>query len=705
MAAVPGARRPIIVTGVNHQRLARAQLDALGIEGLILAEPQGRDSAPALIAAALWVARTDPAGILVAVASDHHIPDDAAFAAAVEAALPAAIGGHIVTFGVRPAEPSVAYGYIRVGAPLAGEPAVRRVDRFVEKPAQAQAEGLVAQGCLWNSGNFVGRADVLIDEATAHAPAVVDGVRDALVDGVAEGDLFRLGDSLGQAPKVSIDVAVMEKTARAAVLPIDYAWSDLGAWNAVWAALPQDDAGNAVSGRAVVRACRDSLVRVSAGGQVVAIGLTNMAVIVQDHSVLVTSLDQAPNLKPAVAELDARDGATRPAGGLDAPSAAARASGSKAWLWENALPLWWCFGADHGAGGFHERLGQDLTPVPMNRRARVQARQVHVYASAGMMGWPGPWASAVDHGLACLFDRYRRADGLFRASVDPAGAPAEEQALLYDQAFVLLALATAARARPDQAREMTARGEVLLAAIRRTFAHEGGGFRAHDGEAEFLANPIMHLFEAALAWIDAGAGACWRDLAAEIAALCETRLYNPTRPAIGEVFDSRWRAAPGVAGRIVEPGHQFEWAWLLERWACLGGQRSVREAAHGLYAVGERGVDPLTGLVFDAVLDDFSPHRTSSRLWPQTERVKAALLLAPTAPAGGAKYRAAARSSMAAIGAYLDTPVAGLWRDTPDRHGAEADTPALASSFYHLWGAIAAWEAADGPEGDGGPPR
>jgi mannose-1-phosphate guanylyltransferase / mannose-6-phosphate isomerase len=699
VAKAQGASPAVIVTGVAHAEQARAQIEADGGAETFLVEPVGRDSGPALLAAAAWIARTDPTGVALAVASDHHIPDEEAFAAAVEAALPAAAAGHIVTFGVTPTYAATGYGYIRPGAALAVAPAVRAVGRFIEKPDETRARELVDEGCLWNSGNFMFRADILLEEAARHAPEMLDAVQRALESGRSEEGIFQLGAPFAQAPKISIDVAIMEKTARAAVLPIDYAWSDLGAWDAVWAASQGDAEGNVVSGAAVVHDSTGCLVRAGDGARLVVIGAQNLAVVAHGGEVLVVALDRAADLKPALAalaELDARAADIPEPGELEAAGRRL-----KAWLFEDALPLWWCFGGDHLGGGFHEALGQDLAPARLDRRVLVQARQAHVFATAGLMGWPGPWPAAVDHGLDYLTDRYRRADGLYRRAVDRGGAVVDDVARLYDQAFVLLALATSARALPGHRPKLETEARSLAGAVRRTFECEGGGWRADDASPSYLADPIMHLFEATLAWSEVSEDPAWRDWASEIAGHFLTRMVDAEGGRIVEEFDARWRPSLGPEGRRLEPGHHFEWAWLLERWSRMTGQAGPREVARSLYASGERGVDPRTGLVFDALSDDFSLLETTSRLWPQTERLKAALALARGESGEDLALEAAARSAAGAIQAYLETPVAGLWRDAPGAAGARETGPAPASSFYHIVGAIEALQQPGGLTGRG----
>jgi mannose-1-phosphate guanylyltransferase/mannose-6-phosphate isomerase len=301
--AIDGALAPVIVVGAAHLGAARAQLAAIDVKATLLVEPQGRDSGPALIAAALWIARTDPAAIALAVSSDHHIPDAVAFAASVKSAAMAAQRGEIVTFGVAPHHPATAFGYIEPGAATQGAAGVRRVIRFIEKPDAVRAAAFVGAGYLWNSGNFVFRVDALLGQAALHAPRMLDAVQASIVSCVNRDGVVEIGARFLEAPKLSIDVAVMEKTAAAAVLAIDYAWSDLGSWRAVWAASAKDAAGNAVSAQAAAPMSENCLIRADDGVQVLAVGLKNIAVIVHNGQVLVCDLDASADLKVAIAAL------------------------------------------------------------------------------------------------------------------------------------------------------------------------------------------------------------------------------------------------------------------------------------------------------------------------------------------------------------------------------------------------------------------
>lgn len=352
----------------------------------------------------------------------------------------------------------------------------------------------------------------------------------------------------------------------------------------------------------------------------------------------------------------------------------------KTWLLNDAYPLWWKAGYDHVRGGFHEKLDLSGEPVEAPRRARVQPRQIFAYAVAGELGWDGPWREAVRSGLDWYLAHYFRPDGLIRALVSPEGAVLDDSVALYDQAFGLFALATA-YAVLDKPPELAERADRLLAQLKATLKHPIAGFEeANPRVLPLLSNPHMHLFEAALAWTEAGGGAHWRDLADEIAGLALSRFIDPVSGGVREYFDGDWKPAAGIDGRIVEPGHQFEWAWLLLRWAKIAGREDAAQAAGRLIAIGEGpGVDPARGVAMSQLLDDMSVHDAQARLWPQTERIKAHVL------AGNGDGVAAGTKGLFK---YFDTPVKGLWRDRLNADGGFVREPAPASSFYHIVCAI-----------------
>jgi mannose-1-phosphate guanylyltransferase/mannose-6-phosphate isomerase len=296
------AAPPILVVARAHAELARAQLAQVEINCELISEPAGRGSGPAIAVAALEVAAREPDGLALVVACDHHIPDSGAFVDGVEKALAAATEGAIVTFGVKPSRASGAYGHILPGPRLAGE--VRQASRFVEKPGPEAAQSLTDQGWLWNSGNFVFAARAMLAELEILSPDLLAAARIARDEARRSGGHLALGEAFCAAPNIAIDVAVMEKTSRAAVLPVNYAWSDLGAWDAVLEASDHDQFGNAIVGQASVVGSEGCLVRTGGDVRVVAIGLKNVAIVVEAGRVLVCDLGRAQDVKSAAQMID-----------------------------------------------------------------------------------------------------------------------------------------------------------------------------------------------------------------------------------------------------------------------------------------------------------------------------------------------------------------------------------------------------------------
>jgi len=356
----------------------------------------------------------------------------------------------------------------------------------------------------------------------------------------------------------------------------------------------------------------------------------------------------------------------------------AAAAWYRAWLAEAALPLWAGAGVDARAAGlFQDSLSVAGAPVEAPRRARAQARQVFVFAQAAIAGYGAPWLEVARTGWARFVGVYRRPDGLFINRAAGDGTAIDAEADVYEQAFALLAMAALQAAEP--AAGLGAEAGRMLAALqgRRTAA---GGFR-ENGPHPFQANCHMHLLESALAWEtlgERGGDADWRRLSDELAGLALDRFIDPATGALREFFDADWRALGGADG-LVEPGHQFEWAWLLERWGRRRGHARALAAAGRLFETGLKGVDPVREVAVNALWDDFSVRDGDARLWPQTEHLKAAAVLGDEAQA----LRAAR-----GLAQYLDTPARGAWRDKLRADGSFVEEPAPATSFYHLMVAI-----------------
>ena len=297
---------PVVVTASDFRFIVTEQLQEVGIDpGAILIEPEGRNTAPAILAAALHVAASDPDGLMLVAPSDHVVPDTKAFQKAVETGTDPAENGQLVTFGITPTHPETGYGYLELAeVPQAGGPVP--LSRFVEKPDAARAAEMVAGGKhLWNGGIFLFRASDIIAAYSAHAPALLAPVRAAYEAAETDLGFLRLApEPWAQAENISVDYAVMERADNLSVVPFDAGWSDLGGWDAVWRETGPDANGVATSQNAAAIDCRDTLLRSESDRlELVGIGLENIIAVAMPDAVLVADKSRAQDVKKAVAAL------------------------------------------------------------------------------------------------------------------------------------------------------------------------------------------------------------------------------------------------------------------------------------------------------------------------------------------------------------------------------------------------------------------
>ncbi len=293
----------IVVTGPALADLVVEQSGLAGVDTTVLIEPEARDSAPAIAAAAAYVQKHDPEGIVLMLAADHHIEPAEVFIAAACQAIAAARDGYIVTFGLPARYPATGFGYIRPGEPLSST--VRRVDAFVEKPDLETARRYVEEALLWNSGNFAFLASSLMQELDVYAPAISGGATAAVDQATSRDGRIHL-DPVGFArtDKISIDFAVMERTNRAAVVTAEFDWSDLGTWSSILESSRRDDAGNATHGDVSLIDTNNVLAR-SNGPFVGVIGVSDLVVVAESDAVLVCRLDKDQAVKSMVETLQA----------------------------------------------------------------------------------------------------------------------------------------------------------------------------------------------------------------------------------------------------------------------------------------------------------------------------------------------------------------------------------------------------------------
>ncbi len=297
---------PLLVCNEDYRFVIGEQAREVGIalQGILL-EPMGRNTAPAVTVAALMVAAENPEALMLVLPSDHVIENEPAFLAAIDRAARAAAKGAIVAFGIAPDAPETGYGYIRMGDALEGTRGAFAVRRFVEKPARATAERFLAEGGhVWNSGMFLFRVDGFLAEVERLAPEVLAACRDALAGAVRDLHFLRLDrEAFARSPSISIDYAVMERTARAAVVPADMGWSDVGSWAALWAQGGKDESGNVLKGDVVTRGVRNSYIRAD-GKLVAAVGVEDIVLVATGDAILLCRKDRVEEVKQIVEGLE-----------------------------------------------------------------------------------------------------------------------------------------------------------------------------------------------------------------------------------------------------------------------------------------------------------------------------------------------------------------------------------------------------------------
>lgn len=304
-----GFAPPLVVTGDPFRFIVTEQTAAAETApAAILIEPKPRNTAPAVLAAALWLAERDPDALMLVAPSDHAIADSAAFHETVFAAAPRAVAGDLVLFGITPTRPETGYGYLEIGGGQ-GSAGPQPLARFVEKPNAASAEAMIAAGnCLWNAGLFLFSAKAIVAAFDLHAPELSGHVRASVADAETDLGFTRLApEPWDVVEDISIDYAIMEKASGLLAMPFSGGWSDLGGWDAVWQEIGPDDTGTVCAGQATAIECRDTLLRSEAEGlELVGIGLDDIIAVAMPDAVLVAKKSQGQRVKEAVAVLKAK---------------------------------------------------------------------------------------------------------------------------------------------------------------------------------------------------------------------------------------------------------------------------------------------------------------------------------------------------------------------------------------------------------------
>jgi mannose-6-phosphate isomerase len=364
---------------------------------------------------------------------------------------------------------------------------------------------------------------------------------------------------------------------------------------------------------------------------------------------------------------------------------------SQNWLTESAIPLWFKNGIDWDHGGFFESLSLQGDPMDVPKRAMVQARQIYSFSIAERLNCckSPDTRRIVEHGVEFLLKRFSLPSGAFMHSVDRKGNAQNTTPDLYTQAFALFGMAHAFGVNPSD--ELKQRSKALIRYLPAERRAPGGGFtEVKDGKVTFESNPHMHLFEAALSWMDVDQDPEWRALADEILELCLNRFIDPQSGVLCEQFHEGWTAIRDSSGRFMfEPGHQYEWAWLLGRYQKHTG-RDLNEVRMRLFDLSEKhGICPARKMAYDEMWSDMTPKTKTSRFWPQCERIKAAVQLGLEAPAGKREaYDRVATDALESLFRFFEVPMRGTWFDRCTESSEFLIQPAKASSLYHIIGAI-----------------
>ncbi len=306
-ASIPGAQSPLLICNDAHRFIIKEQLQAIDCQATdIILEPAGRNTAPAIALAALKLTETDPAAIMLVLPADHVIDDQERFSAAVLQAIPAAQDGYLVTFGIVPAGPETGYGYIKPGTSIASDAndavqQIHEVQAFIEKPDLETAQRFLDEGgYTWNSGMFVFSARRYLEELQVHRPDILEAVRQSWTRKSSDIGFYRPNaEAFSECPSDSIDYAVMQKTQKAAVIPAQFGWSDVGSWASLWQIADKDEVGNSIQGDVFVANTHNAYVRAE-HRHVAVIGLEDVVVVETADAVLVMHRDQAQEVKHAI---------------------------------------------------------------------------------------------------------------------------------------------------------------------------------------------------------------------------------------------------------------------------------------------------------------------------------------------------------------------------------------------------------------------
>ena len=363
------------------------------------------------------------------------------------------------------------------------------------------------------------------------------------------------------------------------------------------------------------------------------------------------------------------------------------------WFIDDVFPLWTAKAIDLKNGGFIESIELSGEPLALSRRALVQARQIYSYTEGGKLNYINKdLANNIVYNNIKFTENYSLQSGACLHAVDASGKPSAHQSELYTQAFMLFGFARAYECLGDE--KIKIRALKLLNYLKNKRQNRFGGFiECKNGQPLFESNPHMHLFEAALEWMRMDSNTEWKNLAHEIYTLFKEKFVNNEMGVVAEHFTEDWQILCENGKFVFEPGHQYEWSWLLQQFQKMTSVNTKEDSLRIFELAEKYGVDREVNLAYDEVLSDYTIKKSSSRFWPQCERIKAAVELGLSASSSNRSYfTGIADGAMSALQNYFETSVPGLWHDTK-ADGKFILQAAKASSLYHIINAVSEYKS------------
>lgn len=648
----------------------------------IILEPCMRNTAAAIAAAIADLAVENPSQIVLVLPSDHHVTEVKKFSALMhQAAKDVEANGGIMTIGIKPTRPETQYGYVEredTSGPI------YNVARFREKPDLKTAEEFLASGSFfWNGGIFMFRVSDMVQEFERQQPTIWENAKLASENGKRVGKkLFLNEEHFAACEKISIDFGIIENAKTIRTIEANFDWSDLGSWNQLHEVSAQDQDGNTLIGDVSTYEVSNSYIRAEDRPVAIA-GLDDIVVVSQPDALMIVHREKSYMVR----ELHGLISKTNwpPKTVSSAGKQIPYTDNIKHWIFDQALPFWAKNGFDFEQGGAHETLDYDGNPVDLGqKRLRVTARQIYCYAKALELGWDRPECEKIiNHCVNTLTSTGWHKDSGFIHLYNLDGTVQDDTRDAYDQCFVLLGFATLWQATKSPiAKEW---GDKTLKFMDDVLADpvHGGYFETPERSGTRRANPHMHFLEAMLAWYDATGDQSYLVRAAKIIDLFKTKFFDHENWRLHEMFDSAWNPLGDDVNKV-EPGHHYEWVWLLLRYAKLSGDNSVKSYARKLYATALAfGHHPKTDGVAQFVDGDGSHISPIGRLWSQTEALKASIAMKQHGLHVDGNLEVRMLDQL--YNRYLTTPSSGGWYDGIDEEGRVVSDNMPSSTFYHVF--------------------